>query len=108
MTFIVRLTRNARADIEEIGDYIAQHDSPAGARYVRDQIELRIASLEEFPNRGGYVNELLDSGVKDFREISFQPYRIIYQVSGDEVHVLLIADGRRDMQTLFQRRLLQA
>ena len=43
-----------------------------------------------------------------YREIFFKPYRIIYRVMEDNVHVLVIADGRRDMQTLLQRRLLQA
>jgi toxin ParE1/3/4 len=34
------------------------------------------------------------------------PYRVIYRVLGNVVHVFLIADGRRDMQTLLHRRLL--
>ena len=32
---------------------------------------------------------------------------MIYQVINDKVHVMLIADGRRDMQTLLLRRLLE-
>ena len=43
-----------------------------------------------------------------YREIFFKPYRIIYRVMEDNVYVLVIADGRRDMQTLLQRRLPQA
>ena len=35
-------------------------------------------------------------------------YRIIYRVKSEEVYVMVIADGRRDMQALLQRRLLQA
>ena len=46
--------------------------------------------------------------VREYREIFFKPYRIIYRVMGDNVYVLVIADGRRDMQALLQRRLLQA
>ena len=37
-----------------------------------------------------------------------QPYRIVYRVSTVAVHVLMIADGRRDVEALLQRRLLQA
>jgi toxin ParE1/3/4 len=37
-----------------------------------------------------------------------KPYRILYRVIGNKVYVLLIADGRRDVQTLLQRRLLGA
>ena len=35
-------------------------------------------------------------------------YRIIYRVLDKDVYVLLIFDGRRDMQSLLQRRLLDA
>ena len=52
--------------------------------------------------------ELLDIGIREYREIFFKPYRIIYRVMGDKVYVLVVADGRRDMQALLQRRLLQA
>ncbi|MCY4059988.1 MAG: type II toxin-antitoxin system RelE/ParE family toxin, partial [Gammaproteobacteria bacterium] len=43
-----------------------------------------------------------------YREVFFKPYRNIYRVVEDTVYVFVIADGRRDMQTLLQRRLLQA
>jgi hypothetical protein len=33
---------------------------------------------------------------------------VIYRVNNDKVYILLITDGRRDMQTLPQRRLLEA
>jgi toxin ParE1/3/4 len=46
-------------------------------------------------------------GIRDYREVFFKPYRVIYRVMGDTVYVLLIVDGRRDMQTLLQRRLLE-
>ena len=52
--------------------------------------------------------ELLDLGIQEYRELQYDPYRIIYRVLGRNVYVLVIADGRRDMQTLLQRRLLQA
>lgn len=92
----------------EIGEYIAEHDSSVRARYVLDQIESRINGLREFPNRGPLVDELLSLGVSDFREATVRPYRIFYEVTGHEVHVHLIADGRRNMEALLVRRLLDA
>lgn len=47
-------------------------------------------------------------GVRECREIFFKPYRIIYQVDGDNVFVLMIADGRRNMRVLLEKRLLGA
>ena len=64
-------------------------------------------SLSENPQRGAYPKELLAIGLQEYREIFFKPYRIIYRIINNNVYVLLIADGRRDMQALLQRRLLQ-
>jgi len=52
------------------------------------------------------ANEL--SGIREYREVYFKPYRIIYRVCPEGVYAMVIADGRRDMQSLLQRRLLQA
>jgi toxin ParE1/3/4 len=107
MPFAVRLTASAARDLEEIHGYIARHDSPDKAEYVLDHIEMVFGSLSESPNRGSYPRELLALGIREFREVFFKPYRIIYRVLGETVHVLVIADGRRDMQALLQRRLLE-
>jgi toxin ParE1/3/4 len=61
--------------------------------------------LSEFPERGVCPKELLALGVREYREIFFKPYRIIYRVLNKNVYALLIADGRRGMQSLLQRRL---
>ena len=58
----------------------------------------------EFTGRGAHVSELLDLGGSDFREVHFRPYRIIREVTDNEVHLYVIADGRRDMRTLLFRR----
>jgi toxin ParE1/3/4 len=50
---------------------------------------------------------LYEHGVKDFREVLFKPYRVIYEVTGNRVVVLGCFDGRRDMQLLLERRLLR-
>jgi toxin ParE1/3/4 len=65
-------------------------------------------TLATFPERGSYPRELLALGVREYRQMFFQPYRVIYRVVGERVYVCLIADGRRDMQGLLQRRLLGA
>ena len=64
--------------------------------------------MADNPQRGTYPKELLAIGLREYREIFFKPYRIIYRVMNQNVYVMVIADGRRDMQALLQRRLLQA
>jgi toxin ParE1/3/4 len=108
MPFEVRLTADAVRDLEEIDDWISRHDSPARAAYVAASIEAAIATLKRYPQRGRHPAELLALGIRDYRETFFKPYRIVYTVEGRRVYVSLIADGRRDMQSLLTRRLLGA
>jgi toxin ParE1/3/4 len=108
MPFSVFLTADAVRDLEELYQYIAMHDLPSKAEYVLTSIEQALDSLAESPDRGAFPKELLDLGIRDYREIFFKPYRMIYRVMDKGVYVLLITDGRRDMQALLQRRILDA
>jgi toxin ParE1/3/4 len=106
MSIVVLLTADAAGDLEEPYQYIVWHDAPGKAEHVLTSIEKICNSLSVSPERGAYPKELFALGIRDYREIFFKPYRVIYRVIGDAVYVLLIVDGRRDMQALLQRRLL--
>lgn len=108
MPFTVLLTNDAARDLEEIYEYISLRDAPEKANYVLDKIESTLTRLSESPERGAFTKELLALGIRDYREIFFKPYRIIYRVVSKNVYIFLIVDGRRDMQSLLQWRLLEA
>jgi toxin ParE1/3/4 len=107
MSFTVFLTADAAQDLEELYQYIVRHDAPGKAEHVLTRIEKTLSNLSESPERGVYPKELLALGIRDYREVFFKPYRLIYRVINDTVYVLLLVDGRRDMQKLLQRRLLE-
>lgn len=102
------LTNDAARDLEELYDYIALHDAPGKADHILDQIEKAFSRLSEFPERGAYPNELLTIGIREYLEVFFKPYRIIYRIMNKNVYILLIVDGRRDISALLHRRLLNA
>ena len=106
MSYKVLLTQGAERDLEAIYDYIAENDSQANADYVLDKLMGVAESLAAFPERGSYPKELLTLGIREYRQAHFKPYRLIYRISGKQVIVYIIADGRRDMQTLLTRRML--
>ena len=108
MSFEVRLSPDALADLADIYDWIAANDGPARAAHVQDRIVAAIAALARHPERGAYPKELIALGVRDFRQTYFKPYRVVYRVERGFVDVYLVADGRRDMQSLLARRLLGA
>lgn len=107
MPFAVLLTDDATRDLEALFDYLHSNDAPARAQHVLDRIEMALSSLSENPQRGTHPRELQSLGLREYREIFFKPYRIIYRVVDQRVYVMVIVDGRRDMQSLLQRRLLQ-
>lgn len=104
----VRFSRAARQDIQGIRAYIAAADSaPRATRVVNDILEAASA-LASFPERGSRPQELLELGINTYRQTMTGAYRMVYRVDGRTVLVVLIADGRRDMQSLLAQRLLAA
>lgn len=106
MAYTVKLTKGAVNDLEGLYEYIAQNDSQSRANTVLDKIEDCLDALSQNPERGSYVRELLELGIKEYREIYFKPYRMIYRVKNSIVYIYLIIDGRRNLQDLLQQRLL--
>jgi len=108
MRYEVLLTLGAEQDLESIHGYIAEFDSEANANHVLDRLTKVVEGLAQFPERGSYPKELAALGLKDYRQIAFKPYRVIYRVLGRKVVIYFIADGRQDMQSVLGRRLLGA
>jgi toxin ParE1/3/4 len=105
MKYTVELTRSAEADLIDIVEWIAGKDSPERALGVLDEIESRLESLARHPERGSIPAELRNLGMDRYRQVFFKPYRIIYHIRDRRVIVNVVADGRRDMSSLLQRRL---
>jgi toxin ParE1/3/4 len=102
----VLLTEDAEQDLEDLYAYIAKFDSPKNADYVLERLLEVAGSLTTSPERGSQPKELRSLGIQEYRQVFFKPYRAIYRVLDKKVVIYLIADGRRDMQSLLSRRLL--
>lgn len=106
--FEALLTQGAAQDLEAIHDYISEFDCVENANYVLDKLMAVVQKLSKSPERGNYPKELVSLGIKEFRQTFFKPYRVIYRIADKQVIIFLIADGRRDMQSVLARRLLSA
>lgn len=105
--FAVELTQGAEDDLEAIYDYLVEHRSAEAAGTLLEAFLEKVQTLERFPERGSVLKELEALGLREFRQILLDPYRLIYRVIGSKIFILVIADGRRDMQALLERRLLR-
>lgn len=102
----VELTQGAEDDLEEIHGYRLQVRGGDDADALIGEFLTVIDSLEAFPERGAIPRELEGLGIKEFRLVLLRQFRLIYRIIDSRVVILVIADGRRDMQTLLERRLL--
>ncbi len=106
--YAVFLTDAASEDLQDLYDFLLEYEVEGRADKILEKIEELIQSLSGHPDRGNHPKELMSIGVREYRELHFKPYRILYRVIEKKVFVYLIADGRRDFQTLLQRRLMGA
>jgi toxin ParE1/3/4 len=106
MLYEVVLTHNAEADINSLHQRISEYDSPAKADALLSKIEDVITSLEHLPTKGSYPPEMISVGIKEYRQILFKPYRMIYSIKPSVVTIHVVTDSRRDLQGLLMVRLL--
>jgi toxin ParE1/3/4 len=106
MAYEVRLTHAAERDLDDIYGYLAEFQSLDRADRVLTQILEVTDRLASMPDKAPFPPELADVGIRAFRQVVSWPYRVIYRVQGQLVTVLLVADGRRNMQSLLAQRLL--
>jgi toxin ParE1/3/4 len=107
MPYEVLVTADAEIDLEELYDHIAHSDSLKTAEHVLDRLEEIASTLAAEPLRGSRPKELRALGFGEYRQVFFKPYRVVYRVLDARVLIYLIADGRRNMQSLLSRRLLR-
>jgi toxin ParE1/3/4 len=105
--FNVFIDTNAEDDLFDIYSYIALNDSIERADKIFTTLRNTCFKLRTLPLRGNVPPELFKIGVTEFREIHNNPYRIIYSIASPSVYIHCVLDGRRDVQTILQERLLR-
>lgn len=95
----IRWSLTASTDLQEIEDFIAR-DSVFHAVTFVDCIVESTATLLKTPHIGRVVPEF---NRQDLREVIFRGYRIVYLVQNDEVLILRIVHGARNLPGLIQR-----
>jgi plasmid stabilization system protein ParE len=78
-------------DLEDIAAFIARDSEYQAAMFVQRLIDAT-DRLAEFPEGGRVIPEL---GATRFREVVEGGYRIMYSVSGDQVHIDAVLHGAR-------------
>ena len=104
-TYKIIITDNAEQDLNEIVLYIAQRDIQI-ALNIFEKLQARIFSLRTFPEKGRIVPELNDHNIFQYHEIIDNPWRIIYKIENDQVFVMTVLDGRRNIEDILLKKLI--
>ena len=75
----------------EIAEYISR-DNPTAAKKWVDTVFSKVEQLKSFPESGRIVPEI---NSKDFRELIYGNYRIVYRVEKRQVSILTIRHGKQ-------------
>jgi len=107
MKYKVIIDPQAKLDLKEIFIYVSMNDSVQSAIRLLDALEETCYKLEKFPERGHIPPELKPTGIKNYLEIHYKPYRIIYEIEGNVIYIHSVIDGRRNMQEILSNRFLR-
>ncbi|MDP3157926.1 MAG: type II toxin-antitoxin system RelE/ParE family toxin [Archangium sp.] len=103
--FSVRWAAVARDDLERIVSYVAL-SSVKNALAAADRLEKLAESLHTLPHRGRVVPELERHGIREWRQVTEAPWRLIYRV--DKVEIVALVDARRSLEDLLFERLMHS
>jgi plasmid stabilization system protein ParE len=89
----VHWTDTAQGHLRAIHNYIKQ-DSPEYARRTVDRLTRRSVQIAQFPRSGRKVPEYESD---EIREVIEAAYRVIYRIKPDQIDVLAVIHGARDL-----------
>ena len=89
----VHWTNTAQAHLDGIYRYIAQ-DSPEYAKRMMDRLTRRSQQISAQPFSGRRVPEY---DLDQIREVIEWPYRIIYHIKHDQIDVVAVLHGARNI-----------
>jgi toxin ParE1/3/4 len=98
MTAQFRLTQPAITDIEEIADYIAHQSGLKKSEDFLSRLESKFSNIVAFPQIGRKRDKIL----LGMRSISMDSYLIFYVLLGEDIEILRVVSGYRDLDALFK------
>jgi toxin ParE1/3/4 len=97
MPFRLRIAAAARADMDSIGEFI-RRDNPIRAETFIEEIAAKIETIAERPFSFRARPDLKPR----FRSAIHGSYVIVFQVVDEQIEILRVMHGARDIQALFR------
>ena len=93
--------------VTEVFVYMLAVEGLEAARRLAGALDGAIQSLRALLRRGKCPPEFQAEGITLFREIQCYPWRVFYRIVDEDVWVLAVLDGRRNIAHLLPERLIR-
>jgi len=90
------LSQEAIRDLDEISSYFSQVSIEAGKNFVKRFAD-KCRNLIKFPSMGRIYSEIMPN----LRGVPLDGYIILYQLSGEEIEIIRVVSGYRNLESLF-------
>jgi len=107
MTKLVKWSFDAKTDLVEIISYIKETSGPKIAGQVYERIKDKVSKCTNYPEGYRVVPELQDIGMFEYREIIESPWRIFFRLAEDEVRIVSVIDGRRNVEDILYKKVME-
>lgn len=106
MSFKVIWSEDASLDLLDIISYIKIHSGKGIAKEIYTRIKSKVDHIVDFPKAGILVPELVNIGVTDIYQIIVSPWKVYYKVIGNNILVLSVIDGRRNLEEILYKKII--
>ena len=100
-------TNTAEQDLTEIINFLLNKKEALTAKRIYKGIKNAILSLKNFPQKGRIAPDLQEFNIIIYREIIFKNWRIFYKIQDNQIFIMGIIDGRRNVSDLLLHRFLR-
>jgi toxin ParE1/3/4 len=75
--------------------------------YGHGQSRATSRSLVDFPGTGRAVPQLASIGIAEVRQIGEKPWNIYYKIIDDDIWILSVIDGRRNLEEIIYAKVIE-
>lgn len=101
-------TKDAEEFFNEILEYLMEKSGESITRKIYDRLISKIDLLSSVSFKSKVSQDLKDIGINDVYELIESPWRIFYKLRNNEVAVLLIIDGRRNVEEILISKVIDS
>jgi toxin ParE1/3/4 len=106
MEYKINWSKDAGEEFIEIISWYKYNVGKNIAQKIYSKINVQIKKLKDMPGIGKTVQILKDIGVNDYRQIVQDNWIIYYKVEGQNINIISIMDGRRNLEEILYKKII--